>query len=518
MRKNLLFIFAYLCIANVGYTQFTAGNITAIVAAASASNTTASVIELSPSVANVSPVSTVLIDGTSSTTGMRFSGSATSTMYLANSADGTLLCFNGGNSNNTSSNSNTILTRAVGTLNASGTFNIAATYSGTSGKQPRSATSIDNLTWFIGDQSGIYTNNATSADPTGNYRACKAFGSTVYVSASSSTVTQVNTVSAATSGTVTSLPGLGTNSDLQDYYLIQSGSNGSTYDVLYVLSATSNTAGSIEKFSLVSGTWTSNGTYTTSFGGFGLAAQSNATGAYLYLSTGAGSLTANSLMRLTDDSGFNATLSINATNTLTLYTAASGTIIKGVAFAPIVPLAIHLTDISASNNNKQNIVNWNTAHEDHGDYFELMHSADGNEFTTIATIKAKGENSKYSYIDVQPFSGTTYYRLKMIDINGNTNYTKVVAASMNEFASNNLTIAPNPATGNNIHLSFGNNVNGNYELTILNTLGRVITQQTIQLNNTNNVYFTLPQLVSGNVYFIKMSNGTETYFQKFLVK
>lgn len=518
MKKNLLFLFVYLCIANVGYTQFTAGNITVIVAAASASNTTATVIELNPSVASASPVSTYAIDGTNSTTGMRFSGSATSTLYLSNSADGSLLCFDGGNSNTTTGNSNAILTRAVGTFNPAGTFNIAATYTGSSGNQPRSATTVDNSTWFIGDQGGIYTNSATSASPTGNYRACKAFGSTVYVSASSSTLTQINTISAASAGTITPLPGLSSNSNLQDYYLIQSGSNGSTYDVLYVLSASSNTVGSIQKFSLVSGTWTDNGTYTTTFGGFGLAAKSNTVGAYLYLSTGAGALTANSLMRLTDDSGYNATLTINPLNTISLYTTASGTIIKGVAFAPATPLDIHLTDINASNNNKQNIINWNTGHEDRGDYFELMHSTDGDQFTKIATIQSKGENSKYSYVDAQPFSGITYYRLKMIDMNGNVNYSKVVSAKMNAFTSNKLSVVPNPIAGNNLHLSFENKLTGNYELTILNTLGQVVAQQTLQLDNTNHVDFASAQLISGNIYFVKISNRTENYFQKFLVK
>lgn len=86
------------------------------------------------------------------------------------------------------------------------------------------------------------------------------------------------------------------NSTIQDFQLIQSGDNGTTYDVLYVLSATTYTSGTISKYSLVAGTWTANGNYTTAFGGFGLTGKDSGNGAKLYVSTGAGALTANSVL------------------------------------------------------------------------------------------------------------------------------------------------------------------------------------------------------------------------------
>ena len=40
-------------------------------------------------------------------------------------------------------------------------------------------------------------------------------------------------------------------------------------------------------------------------------------------------------MKLTDAAGFNTALNITTANNVTLYTGAAGTIIKGVAFAPV---------------------------------------------------------------------------------------------------------------------------------------------------------------------------------------
>lgn len=314
---------------------FTQGNIAVFVAAASASNTTGSIVEINTTSAGQSATNTYSINGTGASA-LRFSGSASSTGYLANSDDGSLLAFMGVNNTNTSANANTLNPRGVGTLNSAYTFNLPTTYTGTSGNQTRCATTINNTNWYLGDQGGLYTNGTSTASPSANLRGVKSFGGIVYggQASSTSTVIQVSTLSALSVGTVTGLTGLTNNAAMQDFYLISSGSNGSAFDILYVVSATSNTAGTITKYSLISGTWTGNGSYTTTFGGFGLAAQVQGGGAYLFVSTGLGALTANSVIRLTDGAGYNAALNITTGNNVTLYTSATGTIIKGVAFAP----------------------------------------------------------------------------------------------------------------------------------------------------------------------------------------
>jgi hypothetical protein len=315
---------------------FTTGNLVVLQAAASAANTTCSILELNPATAaQGSPVNTVAISGTGANA-LRISGSATSTGYLANSDDGTLLAFTGANNVNTSANVNTLNPRGVGTLDNAGNFVLQTTYTGASGNQTRCATSLNNSGWYVGEQGGVYTNGTTTAVTTGNFRGLKSFGGALYIFQQSS-ISAVNIVVSSVSAdakVVTGLPGLTNDTAGQDFYMVSSGSNGSTFDTLYVLTSTSATAGIIKKYSLVSGSWTANGTYTTSFGGFGLCATKNGGGAYLYVTTGTGATTANSVIRLTDTAGYNATIAITTANNLTLYTGAAGTIMKGIAFAP----------------------------------------------------------------------------------------------------------------------------------------------------------------------------------------
>ena len=97
--------------------------------------------------------------------------------------------------------------------------------------------------------------------------------------------------------------------------------------------ASSATAGTIAKFSLVSGSWVANGTYSTGAGGFGLLAADNGNGAELYFTTGNGATAPNSVVHLTDGAGFNATINITATQTL--YTTGTNVTVKGISFAPV---------------------------------------------------------------------------------------------------------------------------------------------------------------------------------------
>jgi uncharacterized repeat protein (TIGR02543 family) len=328
---------------------FTPGNLAVLSAdVASANNTTFSILEVNPALTNqTAPVQTIGINGTNGASALRTSGSATSTGYLMTSEDGTLLAFTGHNTTNALGNVNTNLLRGVGTLDSSGTFALPTTYTSTSGNQTRSATSLDNLTWYIGDQGGIFTNESTVLN-NANVRSVKSFGGTLYVLRQSATpaVTAVATLS-PDGTTLTGLPGLTNSSTAVDFYLIASGSNGATNDVLYVLENSSATVGRIAKFSLVAGEWVANGVYTNNFGGFGLCARTNAGGAALFITSGSGATAANSIRQVTDTAGYNAAITVNPADLRLLYTAASGATLKGIAFAPVAGSTITVPVITA---------------------------------------------------------------------------------------------------------------------------------------------------------------------------
>ncbi len=97
------------------------------------------------------------------------------------------------------------------------------------------------------------------------------------------------------------------------------------------------------------------------------------------------------------------------------------------------PLAIVMKDISAKNLGDQNQIDWSTATENAGDYFNLERSFDAKTFTGIGTVSGKSATgADYRFIDAHPTPGISYYRLLLADAGGNIRYSKVVSARVAE--------------------------------------------------------------------------------------
>jgi hypothetical protein len=103
-------------------------------------------------------------------------------------------------------------------------------------------------------------------------------------------------------------------------------------------------------------------------------------------------------------------------------------------------------------------VTWQTAWERDNDYFEVEKSRDGINFQSIARVEPKGNNGfsnsiqHYVHYDEQPWLGKNYYRLKQVDFDGTTTYSKieVVIFERNALAptAGNMEVYPNPFESN----------------------------------------------------------------------
>lgn len=428
-------------------TAFTQGNLVVIRTATVTNNTTASLLEVNKTGVLQTPIQSLDVlpgvNGLAANDSIRVSASATSSLYASNSADGTLFLLTGHRSTVTGSNANTILPRAVITLNNAGTLNVATTYTGTSGNQTRCVTTLNNTNFYIADQGGMFTNGTSAASPVVNVRGSKAFGDTVYLGFNSTSTPQVATLSAITGGTVNGLPGLINNNTFQDFYMISSGVNGTAFDILYITSNTSATAGSISKFSLVSGSWVANGSYTTTFGGFGIAAERVCGGAHLFVTSGNGATAANSLYRLFDESGYNQPIAITTANNIILHSTPAGTTLKGVAFAPrpncspstaATMVAGGFTTICQGNTTtlQVNITGGTPP-------YTVVYS-DGTNCTTVNGYLSG------SSIQVTPSTSTTYSLLSVTSANGciGTGNSGQVAITVNPTASTSVSMAASP--------------------------------------------------------------------------
>lgn len=115
-------------------------------------------------------------------------------------------------------------------------------------------------------------------------------------------------------------------------------------------------------------------------------------------------------------------------------------------------LPIHLIDFTAKITDNKAILNWKVAENSTTNYFEIEKSSDGNNFTKSGiTIASEGISQStginYSYVDNNPFTGSTYYRLKMIDLSGEVTYSRQVQVK-NAAAQHGILVYPTVTQGN----------------------------------------------------------------------
>ncbi len=182
----------------------------------------------------------------------------------------------------------------------------------------------------------------------------------------------------------------------------------------------------------------------------------------------------------------------------------------------VLPITLSSFDVR-KNNEKQNQLSWTTESEKNASLFEIEKSVDGKSWIIIGTVNAVGITARrenYSFIDKNP-TAKNYYRLKMIDRDGSSEYSKVVSVSNR--ISTILNLYPNPVKE---QLSFnieGGNIN-EANIQVINICGQVVlvSKNTIGRNATP-ISLDTNELQAG-VYFIRITdeNSNMVAQEKFL--
>jgi len=173
-------------------------------------------------------------------------------------------------------------------------------------------------------------------------------------------------------------------------------------------------------------------------------------------------------------------------------------------------LPIKLQNISVSRIGNKNLIEWISAIETNGAYFEVQRSTDAKNFVAIAEINSSGNNSKYSYSDHIQQNNTAYYRLKMVDKSGSFTYSSVVSAKA---INHQFTISPNPAK-DFATINFNNTIDA-ATVSVRNLNGKTILEQSI--NSSFNTFKLNTQSLSPGVYVVTIATNEGSYNEKLLI-
>jgi len=127
----------------------------------------------------------------------------------------------------------------------------------------------------------------------------------------------------------------------------------------------------------------------------------------------------------------------------------------GVNYTVVLP--IELIDFKAEIFDNTVLLTWVTGSEYNNEKFEIQESRDGREFQKIGEINGNVTTTvqqEYSFDIKNPINGTSYYRLKQIDFNGQFEYSKVVSVNFKGEGHQVGAIYPNPSTSGLVNLDY----------------------------------------------------------------
>lgn len=178
----------------------------------------------------------------------------------------------------------------------------------------------------------------------------------------------------------------------------------------------------------------------------------------------------------------------------------------------VVVLPIELLGFNGKNTEGGNLLTWTTAEEKNARDFDIERSRDGQFFTKIGTVKAKGSNSTYEFTDITPplgVGGLAFYRLKINDFDGKTDFSKVITLS--NLQKTKAKIYPSVTTGNLT-------VENIRSFEIINSIGQVVWRETAAQGLGN--FQSFPNLTQQpcGIYFIKGVDTEGGIFSEKIIK
>ncbi|MCX6217887.1 T9SS type A sorting domain-containing protein [Spirosoma sp.] len=179
------------------------------------------------------------------------------------------------------------------------------------------------------------------------------------------------------------------------------------------------------------------------------------------------------------------------------------------------PLPVNLTSFTAKPvNGKVVQLDWATSLERDNDYFVVERSKDLTQFETVARVKAKEgtQGHTYSFVDEQPYFGTSYYRLKQTDLNGTSSSLQTASIV---FRSDSYGVFPNPVIDNKFVLRLDEPQTA--EVSLYSTDGRLMPMQKTGTDEGLLMLKATRKLTTG-VYLITVKERAQTRTHRIIVE
>ena len=178
---------------------------------------------------------------------------------------------------------------------------------------------------------------------------------------------------------------------------------------------------------------------------------------------------------------------------------------NGASQCGILPITLSLWNGVYKNN--KTYLSWQTDEGINFSYFVIEHSSDGVHYSSLGQVTATTATAptrQYSFADVSPASGLNYYRLKMVDNNGQYKYSGIITIRT-DVKGFRISATPNPFT-DHVVITIESDVDEAIQLRLFSSDGKLVWRKTSFVTaGTNAQYFNELQSLPQGIYFIKVN-------------
>jgi hypothetical protein len=196
--------------------------------------------------------------------------------------------------------------------------------------------------------------------------------------------------------------------------------------------------------------------------------------------------------------------------TTTLFSNVTNVFVQRLGMALVLPLT--LQDFSGVASRNTSVLSWETSSEINTRSFEIEWSTDGQTFRKIASIPAAGNSSQhlyYHYTHDQPANDLNYYRLKMVDINGEFTYSSTIRIR-HAITTWTAKVFPNPVH-NILQLTIQAPADDVLPARLVNSEGKtVLSKSFVTVRGSNQLEWDLSSLPAGSYFIVFPGNRLQT--------
>lgn len=180
-------------------------------------------------------------------------------------------------------------------------------------------------------------------------------------------------------------------------------------------------------------------------------------------------------------------------------------------------LPIKLISFSAQPNKTETLLSWKANSTDEHEYFVVEKSHDGRKFNPIATVQVKGVGDHhYKFSDLA--TAKTFYRLKLVDVSGKTNYSQILYVNGGDAGTGFIQkVYPVPAR-QTINAQVLSTKEDNAVIRVIDMWGKtILVRNQMLISGINNCSVDVQKLSQG-MYLLQITTGTVSETKPVLIQ